>query len=138
MRFLLLWLDRKIGSSFFLRHCFLLKIRLHRTLQRVLLHRIPPMSRVSVPPPLRFSGTFPFCPVEPVCSLSLCIVHFEYAWMSFRLSFCSSAVSSLSIVDVKYAWISLFFCSSGVSMVPSSVSVFWSSSSDSISSMNGV
>src|ERR1700678_2530967 len=44
------------------------------------------------------------------------------------------------IVDVKYAWISsrLFFCSSAVSTVSSSVSVSLASSSDSISLINGV
>src|SRR5271168_1684341 len=63
MRLLLLWLDRKIGSSIFLRHRFLRKIRLYHTLLRVLLRRIPPMSGVPVLPLLRFSGTFLSRPV---------------------------------------------------------------------------
>src|ERR1700678_721866 len=76
-----------------------------------------------------------------VCSSSLSIVGFEYAWSSSLLSFCSScSFSSFSIVDVKYAWISLRLssCSSVVSTNSLSVSVFQSSSSDSISSINGV
>src|ERR1700678_638514 len=63
MRFFLLRSDRKIGSSIFLRHRFLRKVRLYHTLLRVLLRRIPPMPKGSVPPPLRFSELFPSRPV---------------------------------------------------------------------------
>src|ERR1700678_789508 len=86
MRFLLLLSDRKVGSSLFLHHRFLRKVRFLRTPQGVLLRRIPPMSRVPVPPPLRFSGTFPSRPVQ------------------FVLHRCPSYVSSTHGVV-------LFFCS---------------------------
>src|SRR5271168_4364542 len=66
MCFLLLRSDRKIGSSIFLRHRFLRKVRLYHTLLRVLLRHIPPRSRVLVLPPLRFSGT---CLSRPVLSV---------------------------------------------------------------------
>src|ERR1700678_194126 len=66
MCFLLLRSDRKIGLSIFLRRRFLRRVCFHRSLQRVLLRRIPPMLRVSVLPPLRSSGTFLSRPVQSV------------------------------------------------------------------------
>src|ERR1700678_3178220 len=86
MRFLLLRSDRKIGLSIFLRRCFLRKVRLYRTLQRVHLCRIPPMSKVSVPPPLRFSGT---CLSRPVQSILRHCPSFVLSTHGVVLFFCS-------------------------------------------------